>query len=262
MYPFVLLRNHSPWIPSQVSPPLSVKSLLSAYHHVDVSSLHDSQPAGVLWDTVTGPSFSPMSLCRRGRKQHQWRGRQVALRAPPHGTRIHFEPNAIFWIYRVVFNTWALSKCLEIYKRDCFACVQKINGLHVHKHIHTGENDSVWQHTQGERENHHKLQPGVTPQVKSLLRNLRSTVKVATMRLQGPHTHYLYPLSPSFISFPPPCHFFPRALKAFLPLSNQMTNTFKVLQCDHKDTLFSVSPPLALSLSLSLSTLFPLSQGK
>ena len=38
---------------------------------------------------------------------------------------------------------------------------------------------------------HHwyKLQPGVMPQVKSLLRNLRSTVKVATMRLQGPHTH-------------------------------------------------------------------------
>lgn len=33
----------------------------------------------------------------------------------------------------------------------------------------------------------YKLQPGVTPQVKSFLHNLRSTVKVGTMRLQGPH---------------------------------------------------------------------------
>lgn len=49
------------------STPLSVKSLLSAYHHVDVSSLHDSQPAGVFWDTVTGPQVPPMYL-HRGEK--------------------------------------------------------------------------------------------------------------------------------------------------------------------------------------------------
>ena len=69
-----------------------------------------------------------------------------------------------------------------------------------------------------------KLQPAVTLQVKSVLVNLRSTAKVATMRLQGPRAIYRdLPLS---IPSPPRPLFSPHLPtvssppKAFLPRSD------------------------------------------
>lgn len=80
-------------------PPLSVKSLLNAYHHVDVSSLHDSQPAGVFWDTVTGPSFSPMLLHRGEGEKTTPVDRQtsstVCIPAQDKNT-VHLKQNPIF----------------------------------------------------------------------------------------------------------------------------------------------------------------------
>lgn len=99
-----------------------------------------------------------------------------------------------------------------------------------------------------------KLQPGVTPQVQSVLFNLRSTVKVATMRLQGPHAIYrdlplcippsLHPsLSPHL-----PTGSSHALLKLFYLEAIKWQTRSEVLQCDRKDILFSV--PAALSTSL------------
>ena len=57
------------------------------------------------------------------------------------------------------------------------------------QHIKQVKKTAFARKTHIHRRRRYKLQPEVTPQVKSLPRNLRSTVKVTTMRLQGPQTH-------------------------------------------------------------------------
>lgn len=104
-----------------------------------------------------------------------------------------------------------------------------------------------------------KLQPGVTLQVKSVLFNLRSTVKVVTMRLQGPHAIYrdLPVCIPSSLhpSFSPhlPTVSSHVLLKLFYLEAIKWQTHSEVLQCDRKDVLFSVPAALSTSLHFFLS---------
>lgn len=184
----------SPWIPGSRFP-LSVN--VSTCHHAAVSS----QQAGFFWNIQR---VAPPTQLSGGRGQHRWRGRQQVLRAFPSGDKrqliLHCE-NAL------------LCQCSMLYDLD----IAPPPPLQTHRNTAAV-----------------KPQPEVTLQVKSFSPNLRSTVKVATMRLQGPHAIYRdlalrIPSShpPPFIFSPPADRFFPCALKAFLPRSNWMTNTFR-----------------------------------
>lgn len=130
-------------------PPLSVKSLLNAYHHVDVSSPHDSQPAGVFWDTVTGPSFSPMLLHRgEGEKTtpvERQTSSNVCISTWDKNT-VHFKQNPIFKntvLFSVVYD-WALSTYLENYEKFSWFCSQNkgIACAEPQKHIYTGKKNA------------------------------------------------------------------------------------------------------------------------
>lgn len=104
-----------------------------------------------------------------------------------------------------------------------------------------------------------KPQPEVTLQVKSFSPNLKSTVKVATMRLQGPHAIYR-DLALRIPSSPPPS-FSPHLptvsshvlLKLFSLEATEWQTRSEVLQCDRKDVLFSVPAALSTSLHFFLS---------
>lgn len=110
--------------------------------------------------------------------------------------------------------------------------------------------------------NHHKLQPGVTPQVKSVLLNLRSTVNVATMRLQGPHAIY----RGLFLWIPPSLHlsFFPTCWP-FLPMCSYSFSTSEQSNDKHIQStamwsqghLVFCFSPLALSPASSPWFFFP-----
>lgn len=105
-----------------------------------------------------------------------------------------------------------------------------------------------------------KPQPEVTLRVKSFSLNLRSTVKVATMRLQGPHAIYrdlalCIPPPPPHPSFSPhlPTVSSHVLLKLFSLEATEWQTRSEVLQCDHKDVLFSVPAALSTLLHFFLS---------
>lgn len=133
----------------------------------------------------------------------------------------------------------------------------RTTGTHLHRWSKLGEHTL----THAYRQHHHryKLQPGVTPQVKSLLCNLWSAVKVATMTLQGPHTLCIE-LScsgslPLFIIFPPPDN--------FLPTCSKMCSTSEQSNDKHiQSTAMWSQGRLVVGFSPAPSPLFPLSQGK
>lgn len=213
----------SPWIPGSRFP-LSVN--VSTCHHAAVSSQH----AGFFWNIQR--VAPPTQLNGGEERQHRWRGRQQVLRALPSGDKrqliLHCE-NAL------------LCQCSMLYDLDI---APPPSPLQTHRNTAAV-----------------KLQPEVTLQVKSFSPNLRSTVKVATMRLQGPHAIYrdLALRIPS--SHPPPPSFSPHLptvsshvlLKLFSLEATEWQTRSEVLQCDRKDVLFSVPAALSTSLHFFLS---------